>query len=169
MEGLLDLSPPQALQNVAGYLFNQLAAIFRHHGFTNLMENVGLPPPLYGILHTLATEGPRSQSALGTRLGLDRTSMVTMCDELITHELMTKVRLNDERRTWVLQVTDSGRAMAEKAHAIMSQVQQQLLAGLSDDEQRQLTALMTRALTSYREQATYEAMSGTPDDSARPN
>lgn len=66
----------------------------------------------------ILSEGPLSQQALGQRMGVDRSTIVTLVDDLEAAGLVERRRNPADRRAYALQATAAGRrwqARAEKA------------------------------------------------------
>ena len=97
-----------------------------------------------GIL-TLVTElEPMTQKALGDALRIDRTTMVTLLDDLEGKGYVTRQRHPRDRRAFLVHPTDSGRAAKLAAVRILDEQQRLFLAPLTPAERRQLAALLTR-------------------------
>jgi len=97
-----------------------------------------------GIL-TMATElEPMTQKALADALGIDRTTMVTLLDDLEEKAYVTRQRHPRDRRAYLVEPTDAGRAAKIAAVQILDEQQRRFLAPLSEGERHQLAALLKR-------------------------
>ena len=65
-------------------------------------------------------------------------------DELESRELVERQADENDRRRSALQLTEKGHAMLQAVGKIAHAHRQELLAALSEDEQRQLSALLLR-------------------------
>jgi DNA-binding MarR family transcriptional regulator len=100
----------------------------------------------YGVLRSLADVGPAAQGPLADRVGLDRSDMVSLVDEL---EAAGHVRRNPDpadRRRKIVTITGSGAAVLDELHGLVSAADDELLAPLSEAERRTLVELLTRIL-----------------------
>ena len=114
------------------------------------LEPLGLSPRAWGVLSTLAESGPLTQIELATTMAIDRTAMVYLIDELENAGLVRRVRGAQDRRTFAIHLTDSGRTLQRKAAAQMHQAAQTLLAPLDTGEQEQLRALLGRLVEHWQ-------------------
>lgn len=69
---------------------------------------------LCGVLNLLA-EGPTSQHDLGAQLGIDRTTMVELIDDLERRNAVLRRKNPADRRSYALSLTPAGRALQKKA------------------------------------------------------
>jgi len=106
-----------------------------------------LHPRHYSILLALAEGGPTSQSALGQRLGIDRTTMVTAIDHLEQVEYVARRPEPADRRAHRVELTGRGRGRLVRATGAVDAAEKRLLAALRPDEVVALRALLTRLTT----------------------
>jgi DNA-binding MarR family transcriptional regulator len=85
-----------------------------------------------------------TQKALADALGIDRTTMVALLDDLEEKGHVARQRHPRDRRAFLVHPTDSGRAAKVTAVQILDEQQRQFLAPLTPAERRQLAALLTR-------------------------
>ena len=109
---------------------------------TDRLTPLGLSPRAWGVLSTLVESGPRTQIALATATGTDRTAMVYLLDELERDGLVERVRNPDDRRSYLIHLTRKGSALQRKAAAELAGQTETLLEPLSAAERRQLVALL---------------------------
>src|SRR6266516_2635703 len=99
--------------------------------------------------HLAATDSPAlppsmRQKALGDTLRIDRTTMVTLLDDLEDKGYVARQRHPRDRRAFLVHPTDSGRAAKVAAVRILDEQQRRFLAPLAPSERGQLAALLTR-------------------------
>jgi DNA-binding MarR family transcriptional regulator len=111
------------------------------------LEPLGLRLRHYRLLRVLAYEGPQQQSALGTTLQVDRTTVVALVDFLEQNQLAKRERDPDDRRAYVVRLTSKGEDLARQASAAANAVQERMFAPLANTERSTLRALFTRLLT----------------------
>ncbi len=100
----------------------------------------------YGILASLTDLGPAAQAHLAERLGIDRSDMVSLLDEL--EELRCVVRRPDptDRRRKVVEITARGAATLKKLDLLVYAADDELLAPLTQAERATLARLLVRIL-----------------------
>lgn len=100
----------------------------------------------YGILASLADRGPASQAPLAGRLGLDRSDLVTLLDDLEALRYVVRTPDPHDGRRKVVQITPSGRTVLEKLDELVYAADDELLAGLTAAERVTLARLLERVL-----------------------
>lgn len=111
------------------------------------LKPLRLHPRHYSVLLALAEGGPASQSALGQRLGIDRTTMVTAIDHLEQLEYVARKPDPADRRAHRVELTGRGRGRLVRATGAVDAAEKRLLAALQPDEVVTLRALLTRLTT----------------------
>ena len=128
-----------------GYLLGRAHLAHRaiaEHGFAAL----GLSPKGFGALALLMQEGPLSQQRLGELQGVDRTTMVSVVDELEREGFVERRRDPSDRRAYSLQATASGRRVLQEAGEVAKRAEDEFLARLSDADRRRLKQLLRTLL-----------------------
>lgn len=103
----------------------------------------------FAILFLLANQGLLSQVELGQQMGIDRAPMVKYIDHLEQRGLVERNPNLQDRRAYSLVLTSQGREILLQALALAHQVEAEVLAPLSAEEQAQLNYLMKRLLASH--------------------
>ncbi|MFF4673886.1 MarR family winged helix-turn-helix transcriptional regulator [Streptomyces sp. NPDC001279] len=96
------------------------------------------------VLSALVDFGPHVQRELASRLGIDRSDMVKIVDDLAMAGLVERARDTADRRRVTVTSSPAGRAVLADLQAEALGVQRELLAPLSTAEQAQLAALLRR-------------------------
>jgi DNA-binding MarR family transcriptional regulator len=96
------------------------------------------------VLSALVDFGPHAQRELASRLGIDRSDIVEIVDDLAVAGLVDRARDTGDRRRVTVTPTPAGRAALKELQAEALTVQQTLLAPLTGSEQAQLAALLRR-------------------------
>jgi DNA-binding MarR family transcriptional regulator len=109
----------------------------------------GLPggPRGYQVLAAAATEAAGSQLALGRQLGVDRTVMTYLLDELERAGLVARTPDPSDRRARRITLTDAGRARLCALERSLRAAEEELLAPLDTGERAELRALLLRVAT----------------------
>jgi DNA-binding MarR family transcriptional regulator len=72
----------------------------------NVAEDVTLAQ--YRVLIELAARGPQRVADLATALGVDRSTATRMCDRLVRKRLVSRRRINEDRRGVRVSLTTAG-------------------------------------------------------------
>ncbi|MFL6122194.1 MarR family winged helix-turn-helix transcriptional regulator [Actinophytocola sp.] len=98
----------------------------------------------YQVLTAATRDRPASQSALCQQLGIDRTVMTYLLDDLERANLVMRKPAPTDRRTRHVVATETGRARLADLDARLAHAEAHVLAGLSEEAQRNLKALLTQ-------------------------
>ena len=109
-----------------------------------MLAGIGLCARQAGILTMVTELQPMTQKALADALGIDRTTMVGLLDDLEDKGYVARQRHPQDRRAFLIHPTDSGRAAKAAAVRILDEQQRRFLAPLTPAERRQLAGLLTR-------------------------
>lgn len=91
-----------------------------------------------------------TQQRLGLRLGIDRTTVVSVVDGLDACHLVQRRRDPGDRRAYQLTLTAAGRRVNRRGQLLVDKTERLLLAPLGDSDRRALTDLLARALDGDR-------------------
>ncbi|MEV7095790.1 MarR family transcriptional regulator [Amycolatopsis sp. NPDC051045] len=141
MSSDLGTGPPPAVTHRLGYLLK--------HAQLRLAE---LAEPLYAplgvtgrqlALLTLFGDGPaRSQQDGAARLGVDRTTMVALVDELEAKGLVRREVAPGDRRKRLVTLTSEGERVREAGAEVTRQAEALLLEPLSAEDAERLRAAL---------------------------
>jgi DNA-binding MarR family transcriptional regulator len=106
---------------------------------------MGLNVRLCGVLNLLA-EGPISQHALGDQLGIDRTTMVELIDELESQGAVIRRRNASDRRSYALSLTPKGRIVQKRAARAFDAAADEFFNTLKPAEREQLLDMLHRLI-----------------------
>jgi DNA-binding MarR family transcriptional regulator len=106
----------------------------------------GLPggPRGFRLLSSVARDCPRSQLVLAHHVGLDRTVVTYLLDDLAAAGLVERQADPADRRTRRVVVTAAGERVLGELMVALEQTERQLLSGLSDEEAKVLRDLLQR-------------------------
>jgi len=143
-------SAPEA-RTVVGDRFGFLFAKMHHRSARFSVDalrdaGLGLSGMHAGALAMIAEAGPLPQNAVGAALGKDRTTMVSVIDELERAGLVERRRNPADRRAYALEVTAEGHTWLERADAALSEVEEDLLRGLDAEEREALRGMLQRVV-----------------------
>jgi MarR family transcriptional regulator, lower aerobic nicotinate degradation pathway regulator len=134
---------PAALARWTGFLLAR-AHQRAHALFQDALSGLELTPKSFGALSVIKELGPLSQAALGETLHVDRTTIVTVVDELERAGYVKRGRNSADRRVHSLEVTPSGIEALRVADRVARRTHDELLADLTPSERDQLQALLCR-------------------------
>lgn len=138
---------PEALRNNVGYLLNKAARTIRE-SVSKSLKPVKLSLHEYVILRLLETKLAETQQAVGQRYDIDRTTMVTIVDELESRQLLIRQKNIQDRRSYKLVLTPKGRKTLTRAKRLAQQAHNAFLAPLTKTQQRSLLSLLGKILES---------------------
>lgn len=102
----------------------------------------------FQVLDALGEPGAAySQQDLGDRLGINRTTMVKLIDRFEAAGQVVRARNPDDRRSYVLALTEDGRAAVNAMAPAVSAADDKLTAGLAAGERDRLDALLSALLS----------------------
>lgn len=98
------------------------------------------------VLKMLYTVGPCSQQALSEELRIDRSVMVTLCDDLERDGFVRRERNPHDRRSYAVTITDAGRQRLVAAELAIPGYLDDTFKALTPDERTQLATLLGKLL-----------------------
>jgi DNA-binding MarR family transcriptional regulator len=101
-------------------------------------------PRGYQVLVAITTEPPTSQLALAQRLGIDKTQMTYVVDQLEAGGYVERRPDPRDRRVRQVHPTDAGQSLLSSARVALRAVEAELMRHLTADEQAQLRELLAR-------------------------
>lgn len=103
-----------AIRGSAGYRLGvigaRLEAVYRRR-----VDRLGLTPKQVGLLAVLDTRDGLSQREVATSLGVAPSLVVSLVDDLLAADLVTRTRRATDRRVQEVRVSASGREVLAKA------------------------------------------------------
>jgi MarR family transcriptional regulator, lower aerobic nicotinate degradation pathway regulator len=148
-----------AVTEFAGQLFFRLWRV-SHTRTAEALESLGLTTALFALLNVLGTREGAIQQELGSAMGVDPSTMVSLIDQLETAGLANRRPRPTDRRAREVVITPKGRRVLEQARRLALQVEDDVLSGLSRAERRRMLALLRRAVDSAPSQSPWTAEEG---------
>lgn len=134
--------PPEVAGSL-GVMLQRAAQRLKAHA-DRALAPLGISTRQVAVLCTLEHTGPLSQQALGGLLGVDRTTMVAIVDELEALRAVERRRDAKDRRLYALKVTARGSLMAHKGSAALATAESGALATLRAGDRDRLRRLLGR-------------------------
>jgi DNA-binding MarR family transcriptional regulator len=143
----------------AGQLFFRLWRA-SHTRTAAALTSLGLTPALFAVLNVLGAREGTIQQQLSSDMGIDPSAMVKLINELEGARLADRRRRPNDRRAWEVTITPKGRRTLQRARRLASQVEDEVLGGLTATDRRELLTLLRRALASAPPQPAWGAEEG---------
>lgn len=116
-----------------GYLLKHVQLRFSEQG-ARALEPLGITGRQLAVLVVLDAAEPLSQLEAAGRLGVDRTTMVALVDELEELGLVARRKSAADRRKNIVELTDRGHETLERGNSIHRATENEFLAPLSPVE-----------------------------------
>ncbi|GAA3084999.1 MarR family transcriptional regulator [Streptomyces olivoverticillatus] len=89
-------------------------------------------------------EGAPNQLTIARRSGLDKSTLTPVLDQLERKKLIDRRLDPDDRRARIVTITDAGRRILTRSGRTTTEIEEDLLADLTPDEQGQFRAMLQR-------------------------
>jgi DNA-binding MarR family transcriptional regulator len=131
-----------------------------HVRATDVLGSVGLTPALFALLNVIAAREGAIQQELGSALGIDRSTMVSLIDQLESAGLAKRRRSATDRRAREIAITPKGSRLLQRSRRLISATEDEVLTGLTANERSELVTLLRRALESAPAQPLWTSEEG---------
>ena len=138
-------SAPSRIRDRPTWLISR--AYGRSRGLLNdgfAASGAGLRSYHYRLLAALEEWGPVGQADLGRSMNVDRSDVVTMLGDLERLGLIERTVNPDNRRRNIVSITPGGSKQLRALDHVVDEIQERVLAPLSQNERRQLTKLLRK-------------------------
>ncbi len=143
----------------AGQLLFRLWRV-AHVRAADVLAAMGLTPALFALINVIAPREGAIQQELGSVMGIDRSTMVSLIDQLEGAGLAKRRPSATDRRAREVAITPKGRRLLQRARQSVLDTEDEVLAGLTAEERRELERLLRRALDSAPVQPLWSAAEG---------
>jgi DNA-binding MarR family transcriptional regulator len=143
----------------AGQLFFRLWRA-SHTQTAAALHSIGLTPALFAVLNYLRAHEGAIQQQIGSAMGIDPSTMVSLVDQLERAELAERRPQPQDRRAREVLITPKGRRTLERARQLAEEVEGDVLQGLSPRERRQLVMLLRKAFAAAPPQPPWSSEEG---------
>lgn len=129
-----------------GYLVRRLHQI--HVGlFSEACDGVDLTAVQYAMLSVLFSGGGRfDQLSLSKAVGVDRTSGADVIKRLERRGLIAREPSTEDRRAFVVSITEAGRKVVCQVRPMMEAAQEKLVSPLTEKERDTFTRLILKMI-----------------------
>jgi DNA-binding MarR family transcriptional regulator len=143
----MQATPARGLSRRASFLLVQLGT-HRHRRFAERLAPLDLHPRHFGMLNQLAVNEGQSQQALSRALGIHRSAVVALVDDLEHRGLAERRRDPTDRRAYTLYLTPAGRELLTELDHAADEDEAELLTALDVSERSTLISLLQRVAES---------------------
>lgn len=156
--------PPDASTEIevaefAGQLFFRLWRA-SHTQTAAALQSIGLTPALFAVLNYLQAGNGAIQQQIGSAMGIDPSTMVSLVDQLERTGLAKRRPHPQDRRAREVMITPKGRRTLKRARELTEEVESDVLQGLSPAERRQLVRLLRKAFAAAPPQPPWSSEEG---------
>lgn len=132
---------PLVLSQSLSVLLNRAAQQSRDQ-FNRCLQSLHLTSKSFAVLSVLYEGAMCSQIDLGKGLCIDRTTMVSVIDELEQQHFVERTRHPTDRRQHLIVLTPQGKDIYQQALQAAERFEDAYLAPLTAEQQQQLTLLL---------------------------
>ena len=131
-----------------------------HVRVAEVLASVALTPALFAILNVVGSREGVIQQELGSALGIDRSTMVSLIDQLEAAGLAERRPAATDRRAREIAITPKGRRLLQRSRRLIAETEDEVFAGLSPEERGELIRLLRRTLGSAPPQPPWTSEEG---------
>ena len=152
-------SNPPAEAKVAEFAGQLFFRLWRasHTQTAAALETIGLTPPLFAVLNYLQAHDGAIQQQVGSAMGIDPSTMVSLVDQLERGGLAKRRLHPQDRRAREVLLTPKGRQTLKRARNLAAEVEDAVLQGLSRSERSQLVTLLQKAFVAAPPQSLWSS------------
>lgn len=133
-----------------GNIVQRAARVQLQQSESLVLRQFGLGYTAFSALYLLQVFGPLEAQTLAQALGISRQAVSTVVANLEKRSLITRTQ-GDDRRTFVLELTDEGRSVGADALEHQARLAERWVDCLSDDERRSLLGMLERVMVHARD------------------
>jgi DNA-binding MarR family transcriptional regulator len=133
------------LDDVVPFRIYQTQRLLRTHLMRFLGDHAeGLSPEQWFIVQRLAQRSPRRQAELSEPVLGDAPNITRLIDALVDRGLVARLPDPDDRRSWLVSLTQSGRQLVTRTRRPVVAARLELFDGLAEEELSALLAMLGR-------------------------
>jgi len=137
------------LPELIGYQL-RMAQIALFRDFSQGLGEEDVSPGLFGVLVIIEANPDLKQSELARATHLDRSTVVTVIDNLERRGLVERRAALNDRRSNAIRLTADGTALLRKLKRQVTQHEKRLLQNFSDAEREQFFGLLQKVFPEHR-------------------
>lgn len=128
----------------------RLAQIAVFRDFATAFGEFDITPTLFASLVLIDSNPGLKQADLARAVQLDRSTVVSVIDNLEGRGLVERKRAAEDRRSNALSLTRKGKTLLDKLQPLVEAHEQRLVQNLNPEEQAELVSLLSRIFPNYR-------------------
>ena len=128
-------------------LLRRLSVMFARIAGHHTGEHETLSKQEMHTIDMLGIQGPSRMGSVAEHLGVVRSAVTQLVDRLEARGLVTRVRSDNDRRVWLIMLTDEGDTVFHGLDESYRVIAEHMMAPLSTKEQDQLIDLLSRMET----------------------
>ena len=150
------------------YRIEKLAALLQDASrrlwgrFEHRTASHGLSAAQWRLLGQLLREGPSTQIALATLLGVEPISVSRLIDRMEQGGWLHREPHPDDRRARIVVASARAREVAPEARQIIDAIYDEALAGIGDDERRSFHATLLKIIENLKASEPAQAVDADP-------
>lgn len=138
-----DPAQRSVLPDLTGYLMKR-ALMVLHRDLKATLDAFDLTQRTFSVLAIVVANPDINQSDVAASLAMERSGTVVIVDTLEQRDLIRRAPMPGDRRAYALRATLQGLRFFDTVLAAVHAHEERMLAALSDEEQAQLSTLLTR-------------------------
>jgi DNA-binding MarR family transcriptional regulator len=115
----------------------------------SVVEGKGLTTTQMHTLEILGVHGPLRMKELADRLGVTTGTLTIQADRLEKKDLIRRVPHPTDRRSHVIEMTATGKALFEEHNRHHMDLTREITAGLGDDERKTFARCLDKIIQSF--------------------
>lgn len=131
------------LEEFVGYNLKR-AYVIVQHDFRAALGKDGLGPRVFSALSLVVQFSHITQSKLARKLGIERSGLVAIIDELEGRGFLSRTTVPGDRRVQALVPTEAGKTAYREAQARVKEHEDVLLNNLSAGEKQTLISILKK-------------------------
>ncbi|WP_439156147.1 MarR family winged helix-turn-helix transcriptional regulator [Yoonia sp.] len=135
--------PPSLLESLVGYNLKR-AYVIIENDFRATLSEFAMSPRVFSALTLIAQVPNLTQSDLSRRLGIERSGLVAIVDELEGNGYVRRVPVPRDRRVQALCPTPDGLTLYREAVRLVRAHEDRVLTMLGTEERAQLIGLLQK-------------------------
>ncbi len=136
-------APPSDLDGFIGYHMKR-AYVTLSTDFRRALGEDGFAPRVFSAMSLIVQFPNITQSELARKLGIERSGLVAIIDELEQRSFVRRQPVPGDRRVQALAPTDAGKAAYSKAWEVVHDHENQLLSHMTTAEKATLVSLLQK-------------------------
>lgn len=129
------------LDGLVGYNLKR-AYVVMHEDFRRTLGEDGLNPRAFAVLAFAVQHKGITQSEVARKLGIERSGLVAIVDELERTDLVSRTPVPGDRRVQALHATGEGQRVFAAASKAVDAHEKRLLSFLTEAEKRNLLKIL---------------------------